>query len=219
MKTHHSALHRSCCALAMASFLVFWAASAQSQGSGPFSGQRIFGQSEVEPAVNNANGDTVFLITPLHPPFPSNSNPRASAPMYIPMYPADSTINPAILNCQPHNCDHLNVLPFPAPGYPNGETTCTQFGFSAGACGLVVGHDHLIGVQPVGDFNVAWHVILVVFTSQGFSDGAINTRLLTLHDIADAVTRGDAFEVSTPIVFNCSIVPQAVYLRGTPLSI
>jgi hypothetical protein len=138
--------------------------------------------------------------------------------MYIPMYPADSTINPGILNCQPHNCDHLNVLPFPAPGYPNGGTTCTQYGFPDAACGLVLGHDHLIGVKPVGDFNVAWHVILVVFTPQGVSDGAINNRLMTLQDVANAVTNGDAFEVSTPIVFNCSIVPLTVYLRGTPLS-
>jgi len=66
---------------------------------------------------------------------------------------------------------------------------------------------HLIGVKPVGDFNVAWHVILVVFTPQGVSDGAISNRLMTLQDIANAVTNGDAFEVSTPIVFNCSIVP------------
>jgi hypothetical protein len=81
-----------------------------------------------------------------------------------------------------------------------------------------LGHDHLVGVRPAGDFNVAWHVILVVFTPQGFSDGAINNRMMTLQDVAAAVTKGDAFEASTPIVFNCSIVSQAVYLKGTPLS-
>jgi hypothetical protein len=112
----------------------------------------------------------------------------------------------------------LNVLPFAAEGYPNGTTTCTQFGLPAGRCGLVLGHDHLVGVRPAGDFNVAWHVILVVFTPQGLSDGAINNRMMTLQDVAAAVTKGDAFEVSTPIVFNCSIVSQAVYLKGTPLS-
>ncbi len=218
MTTHSSTLRRLPCSLACAGVLVFWAASAQSQGSGPISGQRAFGQSTVEPAVNDANGGTVFLLTPNLVPFPSNSNPRASAPMYIPMYPSDSTINPATLNCQPTNCDHLNVLPFPAPDYPNGGTTCTKFGLPEGGCGLVVGHDHLIGVPATGDFNVAWHVILVVFTSQGFSDGAINNRMKTLQDVATAVTSGDAFEVSTPITFNCSIVSQTVYLRGAPLS-
>ena len=35
------------------------------------------------------------------------------------------------------------------------------------------GHDHLIGMPHTGDFNVAGDVILVAFTPQGFSDGAI----------------------------------------------
>src|SRR2546426_5229918 len=93
--------------------------------AGAQSGQRAFGQSTVEPAINDADGSTVFLLTPDKVPFPSQSNPRAAAPMYIPMYPVGSTIHPTALNCQPNNCDHLNVLPFAAPGYPNGGTTCT----------------------------------------------------------------------------------------------
>lgn len=184
----------------------------------PVSGQRAFGQSTVEPATNDADGSTVFLETPNNPPFPSVSSPQASAPMFIPMYPVGSTLNAATLNCQPHNCDHLNVLPFPAPGYPNGGTTCTNFGFPAGGCALVIGHDHLIGVQPAGDFNVAWHVILVVFTPRAFGDGAINTRVTTLAQLNALVAKGDAFEASTPITFNCSIVPETVYLNGAPLT-
>lgn len=219
MTTHSSTPRRFPCALALVGVLVFWAASAQSQTSGPFfSGQTAFGQSTVEPAINDADGSTVFLLTPNKVPFPSVSNPRASSPMYIPMYPAGSTITPATLNCQPHNCDHLNVLPFAAPGYPNGGATCTQFGLPANGCSLVLGHDHLIGVRPAGDFNVAWHVILVVFTPQGFANKAINHRMMTLFDLAAAESSGDAFEVSTPIVFNCSIVPETVYIKGVPLS-
>jgi hypothetical protein len=179
------------------------------------SGQTAFGQSTVEPALNSADGSTVFLLTPDHVPFPSQSNPRASAPMYIPMYPMGSTIHPATLNCQPHNCD---ALPFPSLGYPSGGTTCTQFGLPAGTCGLVIGHDHLIGVPHTGDFNVAWHVILVVFTPQGVADGAINNRITTLQELATVVSNGDAFEVSTAITFNCSIVPSTVYFHGVPLT-
>jgi hypothetical protein len=215
MATYNSALRKSCCALAMFGVLMLGAASGQSQA---FSGQTAFGQSTVEPAVNDADGSTVYLLTPNNAPFPSNANPRAHAPLYIPMYPVGSTINPAVLNCQPHNCDHLNVLPFPAPGYPNGGATCAEFGLPAGACGLVIGHDHLVGVPHTGDFNVAWHVILVVFTPKGVADGAINHRILTLQDMAAVVANGDAFEASTPIVFNCNIVPETVYLHGTPLS-
>lgn len=190
----------------------------QQSAAGPFSGQRAFGQSTVEPAVNDADGSTVFLLTPNNGPFPSLSNPRANSPMRIPMYPASSSIDPATLNCQPHNCDHLNVLPFAAPGYPNGGTTCIQFGLPANGCSLVLGHDHLIGVRPAGDFNVTWHVILVVFTPQGIADGAINHRVLTLQDLRTLETKGDAFEASTPITFNCSIVDLTVYLNGTPLT-
>jgi hypothetical protein len=184
----------------------------------PFSGQRALGRSTVEPAVNDADGSTVFLLTPDQVPFPSQSNPVASAPMFIPMYPTTSTIDPATLNCQPHNCDHLNVLPFSAPGYVNGGTTCTQYGFANGACSLVKGHDHLIGMPHTGDFNVAWHVILVVFTPKGVGDGAINTPVLTLTQVGDLVGAGDAFLVNTPITFNCQVVSETVYLKGTPLS-
>ena len=182
------------------------------------SGQTAFGQAVVEPAIDYATGNTIFLLTPNKSPFPSRSNPRAWAPMYIPMYPGNSTVAPGVLDCQPGNCDHLNVLPFPAPAYPSGGTTCVKYGFAANECGLVVGHDHLVGMPHTGDFNVAWHVILVVFTPKAVTDGAINRRLLTLQDIADAVTNGDAFEADTPITFNCSIVPATVYYNGVPRS-
>src|SRR6266851_4852212 len=47
---------------------------------------------------------------PNHVPFPSVSNPTHSfAPMYILMYPAASTIDTSTLNCQVHNCDHLQT--------------------------------------------------------------------------------------------------------------
>jgi hypothetical protein len=139
--------------------------------------------------------------------------------MYIPMYPATSTINPATLNCQAHNCDHLNVLPsILAPGYPTGDSaTCGHFGFPAG-CALVLGHDHLIGVRPAGDFNVAWHVILVIFTPQRIAKGPIDSRVLTLQEVEALVASGDAVTVPTAITFNCSIVPLTVYLHGVPLS-
>ncbi len=196
--------------------LVGYSADAHAQ-----SGQRVFAQVEVEPAINSANGSTVFLLTPLKSPFPSKSNPRASAPMYLPVYPTTSTVNASSLNCQPFNCDHVNVVPFPAPGYENGGATCTKYGFADGGCALTKGHDHLIGVPPTGDFNVAWHVYLVVFTVQGVGDGAMDRRLLTLQDIKNAVLAGDVYPpelTDSGITFNCSIVSSRVYFLGTPLS-
>jgi len=69
-----------------------------------------------------------------------------------------------------------------------------------------------------GDFNIAWHVYLVVFTPKGVADGSINTRVLTLAQISSLLAAGDAFLADTPITFNCSAVSEAVYLHGTPLS-
>jgi hypothetical protein len=188
-----------------------FAASAQT-------GQTAIGQSTTEPAINDANGSKIYLLTPDRVPMPSNANPRATAPMYIPIYPTTSTINPATLNCQPTNCNHLEVLPFTSPGYaPAPAATCAAFGITTG-CSLVLGHDHLVGVPPTGDFNVAWHVTLVVFTQQGIDDGAVNGRTLTLQQVTNLVNKGDAFLAATPIIFNCQIVPATTYNKGTPLS-
>jgi hypothetical protein len=73
-------------------------------------------------------------------------------------------------------------------------------------------------VPHTGDFNVAWHVILVVFTPQGITGGKVNGRTLTLQQVATLVANGDAFEVATSIVFNCAIVSATVYNRGIQLS-
>lgn len=183
------------------------------------SGQVAIGRATVEPAVDYTTGGTIFLLTPDKAPFPSNANPHAVAPLFLVAYPASSSIAPSILNCQPTNCDHVNVLPFPAPGYPNGGTACTTYGLPANSCALLIGHDHLVGLAKTGgDFNVAWHVTLVVFTPQGIAQGFANTRVLTLSAISALVTNGDAFLADTPITFNCSSVSAAVYQRGSPLS-
>jgi hypothetical protein len=158
-------------------------------------GQVAFGQATVEPAINDANGSTVFLLTPNHAPFPSKANAQhAVAPLYLPVYPVGSTIDPSTLNCQPTNCDHVQTFFYP-----------------------IIGHDHLVGVAPTGDFNVAWHVWVLAFTQKGFDDGAINKRLMTLSDINAAEFAGDIFPIDSGITFNCSIVSQRVYALGTPL--
>ena len=193
--------------------LASWTGAANAQ-----SGQTAFGRGTTEPAIDLATGNTIFLLTPDKAPFPSKANEHAIAPLYLTAYPSTSTINPSLLNCQPHNCDHINVLPFLAPGYPNGGQACTQWGLPANGCSLLIGHDHLVGVPQTGDFNVAWNVVLVVFTPLGITHGASNHRALTLADVANLVMNHYAFEVVTPVFFNCSIVSSTVYYNGTPLS-
>ena len=175
---------------------VFAGAMPASATSNWYSGMRAFGQVTVEPAVDYVTGNQIFLLTPNNVPTPSNAAQRAHAPLFLPLYPTSSSVPANSLNCQPTNCNHVQHF-----GYP------------------LKGHDHLVGMASThGDFNVAWDVILVGFTSHGFQDGAINHRILTLTDLNAAVTNGDVFEFNTGFSFNCSITSETTYVKGTPLT-
>lgn len=186
------------------------------------SGQRTFGQVSVEPAIDLSNGDTIYLLTPDKAPFPSKANPVATAPLYLPVYPLSSTLPASGFNCQPNNCDHVNVLPFPNADYgalAGYDQRCADFN-GGSACSAVKGHDHLVGVASThGDFNVAWHVKLLVFTHKGFTEGKINTRIRTIAQIEALKTGGYLIELDTPITFNCSITSERTYENGTPVVI
>lgn len=186
------------------------------------SGQRHFARVTVEPAVDLTTGGTVYLLTPDKAPFPSKANPVATAPLYLPLYPLSSSVEADNLNCQPWNCDHVNVLPFQDPDYgalAGSDKACVDFNNGVG-CSPVKGHDHLVGIASThGDFNVAWHVKLVIFTHNAFENGKINTRITTLDQITALVNSGDAFIADTPVTFNCSSTSEATYERGTPVVI
>lgn len=164
-----------------------------------YSGQRAFGQSTVEPAIDLATGNEIFLLTPNNTPLPVKAAQRAHAPLFLVLYPPSSSIDANSLNCQPVNCNHVQTF----AGYP-GQA--------------LKGHDHLVGVPHTGDFNVAWDVILVAFTEQGFGDGAINTRILTLDQLNAAVAAGDAVKIGPVVNFHCSITSITTYVHATPLS-
>ncbi|HUX43658.1 MAG TPA: hypothetical protein VMV57_02810 [Terracidiphilus sp.] len=187
------------------------------------SGEVALGQSTVEPAFDNANGNLIYLLTPDKSPFPSTANQQhAAAPLYMVAYPTSSTIDASTLNCQPTNCSHLEVLPFPAPGYaalPGSNQACIDFNGSQ-PCAQLKGHDHLVGIASTGgDFNVDWLVELVVFTQKGFSDGAINNRVTTLAQIQALESQNDVMVIDTGLYFTCSKVSSSPYYRGTPLQV
>ncbi|HEY5628259.1 MAG TPA: hypothetical protein VIR16_02000 [Candidatus Limnocylindrales bacterium] len=166
-----------------------------------YSGQRVFGRVSVEPAVNDADGSEVFLLTPAGAQ--TNANPRAHAPLYLVLYPNASAVPASSLNCVPTNCDHVPDF----PGYDNG------------LAGGLKGHDHLVGLPHTGDFNVAWDVHPVFFTPKGIADHADDTRILTLTQMWAAVHAGDAVVVPSIVLsFNCSSTSIATYLHGTPFS-
>jgi hypothetical protein len=192
---------------------VGWTSEAQAQ-----SGQRAFGRGSVVPAINSADGSFIFLQTPVEASLTSNANANhATTPMYLVVYPTTSGIDPATFNCHPHNCDHLNVLPFPSPDYGallGTDPLCMTYNAGA-SCSPVLGHDHLVWVPPAGDFNVTWDVKLVVFTHQGFVDNSINTLVQTLAQIQALALAGDVAILPTPIIFNYSITSEETYYRGT----
>ncbi len=139
--------------------------------------------------------------------------------MYIPVYPLSSTVPADDLNCQPTTCDHLNVPPFPQTDcgvLAGGDAACMDFK-GGHPCSPVKGHNHLVGIASTkGNFNVAWHVKLVVFTSPAFTNGSINTMVTTLSQVQALVNSSNAFIADTPITFNCSRTSQQTYDIGTP---
>lgn len=180
--------------LLLGALLMGWAGSSNAQTTW-YSGQRAFGRVTIEPAIDDATGKEIFLLTPDNVPLPSNAALRAHAPLYLVLYPTASTIDADTLNCQPVNCDHVQTFAYPLKG-----------------------HDHLVGVPHTGDFNVAWDVVLIAFTEQGFTDGAINNRILTLDQLNATLAAGDAVTIGPVTSFNCSITSATTYLKGTPLT-
>lgn len=171
-------------------------------------GERLLGQSLIEPAYNDVTGTSlVYLLTPIKSPFPTHTSTHAVAPLYLVEYPPGSTVG--TMNCMgvPGNCpDHdLDVATAATTIMPS------VYGTDPTA---VPGHDHLVAPPASGgDFNVAWEVIEVLFTNTA----AANTRLTTEAAIDAAEANGDAIEVDLGFAFHCSVVPARVYFNGTPI--
>lgn len=171
------------------------------------SGERLLGQSLIEPAYGDVIGNLVYLATPTKSPFPTHTNGHAVAPLYLVEYPPGSTVG--IMNCMgvPGNCpDH--------DGEVAGAATSIMPSVYGTNPAALPGHDHLVAPPASGgDFNVAWEVVEVLFTNKP----AGNIRLTTEAAIDAAVARGDAIEVDLGFAFHCSVVSVAAYLRGTPV--
>lgn len=170
-------------------------------------GERMFGRVAVEPAYDADSGLLIYLLTPINAPLPSKANAHATSPLYVIEYPGDAQVETP-LNCMgvPGNCpDHAADLAAFAVGmmpdvYGDDPTA-------------VLGHDHVVDGPGAPDFNVAWEVVEVLFTSKE----AANTHLTTEQQIKDAVDAGDAVEYDLGFAFNCSVVPPVLYWKGTPV--
>jgi hypothetical protein len=201
----------------VAVFVTAVAASAAAAESLP-SGERInggngeHGGTVIEPVYNDMTGAISYVSTPRGISDPVNTNPRATAPFYLPVYPTSSKIG-VTLNCEhlPENCpDHGGVIASIAEGFVPGV-------YGAG----VMGHDHLMaGPASHGDFNVAWVPIIVLFLNPEAAD----THVTTLEQLEALREKGEIMEV--PLdgkhfglpnrTFHCSVVSAAVYEHSSP---
>jgi hypothetical protein len=176
------------------------------------SGQRVFGQSVLEPVYNDENaGQIGYIKQPEQSPQPLPANPVAWAPFYLVVYPVASTAATTYL------CMHLPVdnCPTHGPGIASLAQSKEPSVYGAG----VAGHDHLMDFPGGPDFNIAWEPIIVLFTPQAVTDGAVNEHVLTDAQISALVANGDAIEVPRPTrVFICASVPASLYDRATPLT-
>ena len=188
-------------------------------------GQNGTGGTVVEPAYDDQTGEIRYLSTPTGTDHPVPTNPRATAPLYLPVYPVGSTATPrSTLNCQhlPENCpDHGPAVAHLAQVFEH-----TVYGTPNNGATGVIGHDHLMaGPGSGGDFNVAWVPTLVLFTNSA----AANTHITTLTKLNEMFANGDVIEVpldGTPFegvplpnrTFHCSVVSAAVYAHGDPFT-
>lgn len=171
------------------------------------SGEVQLGQSLIEPAYNDANGNLLFLLTPLKAPV--NPTTHNTAPLFAVMYPTSAATSVGTVNCQHQpmdNCpDHGPLL-----------AGLAQF-FARDVYGAGVwGHDHLLAAPASGgDFNIDWLPTLVLFTSSA----AAKTHITTLDQLQSVESSGGAFEIPLPPgIFHCSVVPAAAYNSGTPVT-
>jgi hypothetical protein len=175
------------------------------------SGEVVVGKTVVEPVYDDMTGAIRYVSTPMGVPDPVKSNPIASAPFYLPVYPAGSTVGTTVCEDVPvENCpDHGPIVAGAA------QAISAANGFGSVYAGGVIGHDHLMsGPGSHGDFNTAWVPTLVLFKSAA----AANQHLITDAQVDAAVASGQAMLVPLPqLTFLCAVVPGAVYSRGTPL--
>ncbi len=168
----------------------------------------VGGGATVEPAVNDANGSSVYLLTPTK----AKVSPHApTAPLYLPVYPVGSGIDPTTLNCAHVLADLTTVAdncPDHGPGVALAPPIANNPLYSHG----VLGHDHLVGVASTGgDFNFVWEPTLIVF------DTMPTHRLMTLDDINAAKLAHQITVIPLPSLdFNCSIVGASVYDHAAP---
>lgn len=167
------------------------------------SGQRLLGQSVVEPVYDGDHAGAVgFISTPDHARLSSDDHARA--PLYLPVYPVGSGVGQLI-------CPHV-----PVDGCPDHGPVIADLAQSLQPdvyAGGVIGHDHVAQLEGAGT-RVSLVPTLVLFTSRSAAD----EHLVTRAQIDAAVARGDAVVVPLPpAALHAEQVPARVWQLATPV--
>src|SRR5579859_313158 len=190
---------------------VFPVVASSSASTGP-SGQVMYGNATfnfttmsftggggtIEPAYDDTTGTLIYLQTPIHPKV--HPNAHNVAPLYLPVYPAGSGIDPASLNCAHQPADNC---PDHGPEVAGAAMSIIPSVYGGG----VLGHDHLVGIgSSAGDFNVIWEPTLVLFTSIA----AASQHITTLAQINADLAAKKVILIPIPQAdFHCSMVSAA----------
>ena len=177
-------------------------------------GEVVTGNSQLEPAYNDLTGNLMYLLTPLGTPLVDPTNTKATAPLYIIVYPVSVATAIGTVNCQHEpmdNCpDHgpeiaglaesVNPTVYPVHG--------------------VLGHDHIGTGHPStppagGDYNTAWVPTAVLFNTTA----AAATHITTLTQLNAAINAKSVTVIPLPATtFQCSPVLVQVYNLGKPVT-
>jgi hypothetical protein len=170
------------------------------------SGERQLGRTIIEPGYDDRTGDLIYIMTPIGAPFPSHANKHAISPLYLIVYPHSAAASVGTMSCAHEggdNCaDHGPFFSDLAQGEEPGV-----YG------GGVWGHDHMMDGAGGSEFNVAWEIVVVLFTNAA----AANTHITTEEQLYAALDAGVARTIETGVTFNCNLVSAATYYRATPL--
>lgn len=168
------------------------------------SGQRIHGQSVVEPVYDADHAGVIgFISTPEHAGLHSADQARAA--LYLPVYPTGSTVGGLICPHQP-----VDTCPDHGPAIAGVAAQLVPEVYGAG----VAGHDHVATLRGPG-MRVGLVPTVVLFTSKA----AAAEHLLTRTAIDAAIARGDAIAVPLePAALHAEQVSARVWDLAIPLS-
>jgi len=170
------------------------------------SGERQLGKTIIEPGYDDRTGELIYIMTPMGAPFPSHSNEHAVSPLFIIVYPNSAADAVGTMNCAHEGGDNC---PDHGPDIAALAQSVVPSVYGDG----VWGHDHVMDGPGGSEFNVTWHVIVVLFTNAE----AAKTHVTTEDQLDAALDAGDAITVETAIVFHCNLVSGATYNRATPI--